>query len=69
MTANTCPDVPRYLTGAEIAYLWNLPTGTVRWFAHRDQWRRSEDGRKPVLYNATDVRKTMKTTHIRETAI
>lgn len=49
----------RYLTVAEIAILYVKPQGTVRWLAHRDNWRRSADGRKPVLYSAEDVEKTM----------
>lgn len=49
----------RYLTVAEVAMLYQLKPATVRWYAHRDEWRRSTDNRKPVLYRADDVEKTM----------
>lgn len=50
----------KYLTVAEIAMLYQLKPATVRWYAHRDGWQRSSDSRKPVLYRAEDVEKTMK---------
>lgn len=50
----------KYLTVAEVAMLYQLKPVTVRWYAHRDEWRRSEDHRKPVLYRAEDVEATMK---------
>jgi hypothetical protein len=50
----------RCLTVAEVAMLYQLKPATVRWYAHRDEWRRSEDHRKPVLYRAEDVEATMK---------
>lgn len=49
----------RYLTPAEIAEEWSMPIGTVRWYASRHRWRRAEDGRRPALYLAVDVRATL----------
>lgn len=51
--------VSRYLTLAEIAVIFEMPAGTVRWLAHRDRWKRTEDGRRPVLYLRDDVKRTM----------
>lgn len=48
----------RYLTGAEIAAWLECPNGTVRWYAHRDRWERTEDGRRPVMYLREDVART-----------
>lgn len=50
----------RYVTATEAARDWRLPLGTVHWLANRDQWRRSGDERRPVLYVAADVDATMK---------
>lgn len=49
----------RYLTVAEISALWHRPQGTIRRLAHTDQWTRSTDRQKPVLYRASDVEATM----------
>lgn len=49
----------RYLTVREIAMLYRKPHGTIRWLASRDQWRRSTDHHRPVLYHADDVINTM----------
>jgi hypothetical protein len=53
--------VSGYLTLAEIAMLYEVPNGTLRWLAHRDRWERSGDQKRPVLYLSKDVRKTMET--------
>lgn len=50
----------RYLSASEIATLYRRPKGTIKRLAHTDQWRRSEDGRRPVLYLADDVEATMR---------
>jgi hypothetical protein len=52
--------VIRYLTLDEIAMLYGRPKGTIKRLAHTDQWRRSEDGRRPALYLAEDVEATMR---------
>lgn len=49
----------RYLTVEEIKLLYGRPDGTIRRLAHTDHWNRSQDKRRPVLYSATDVEKTM----------
>lgn len=49
----------RYMTAVEIAEEWKLPLGTVWRLASVDEWRRSADGRKPVLYLIDDVEATM----------
>jgi len=51
--------VIRYLTAAEVATLYRRPIGTVYRIASTDRWRRSGDGRKPTLYDATDVNASM----------
>ncbi len=56
----------RYLTLAEIAMLYETPNGTLRWLANRDRWERSTDQRRPVLYLAADVVKTMATRAARD---
>lgn len=48
-----------YLTLAEIEMIYEQPQSTLRRLASKDRWERTEDGRKPVLYLATDVAKTM----------
>lgn len=48
-----------YLTPVEIAAIIRRPIGTVYRLASRDKWRRSADGRRPVLYDADDVGKTI----------
>jgi len=50
----------RYITAHEAARDWRLPLGTVHRLAHTEAWRRSDDGRRPVLYLAADVDATMK---------
>lgn len=66
--AELAPDIPwppapraksSYLTLVEIAMLYRRPESTLRRLASTDHWERTEDGRKPVLYLATDVAKTM----------
>lgn len=49
----------RYVTAAETASTWRLPLGTVHRLASTEGWRRSADGRRPVLYLAADVDATM----------
>lgn len=49
----------RTMTATEVAAAYRLPLGTVWRLASVDQWRRSEDGRRPVLYDAGDVEATM----------
>lgn len=48
----------RYLSTTEIAQRWSLPVGTVYRLASEQQWRRTEDGRRPTLYHASDVTAT-----------
>lgn len=50
----------RYVTAHETAATWRRPLATIYWYAHRDRWTRTEDGRKPVLYLASDVDATMR---------
>lgn len=50
----------RYLTAVEISMLYGRQVNTIHRLAHEDVWRRSGDGRRPVLYLAEDVEKTMK---------
>lgn len=50
----------RYYSAAEIALLWKRPRGTIKRLASTDRWRRTTDGRRPVLYRAEDVEATMK---------
>lgn len=45
----------RFVTAAEIATDWAIPIGTVYALANTHRWRRTEDGRRPVLYLAADV--------------
>jgi hypothetical protein len=52
--------VINYYSAAEIAALYGRPIGTVKRLASTDGWRRTTDGRRPVLYNADDVQATMK---------
>lgn len=49
----------QYLTIAEIVMLYGRPEGTIRRLASTDQWRRSQDRRKPVLYSTIDIETTM----------
>lgn len=49
----------RYLSAREIAELWHRPIGTVHRLASEDGWKRTTDERRPVLYLAEDVEKTM----------
>lgn len=48
----------RYLSTTEIAQRWRLPVGTVHRLASEHRWRRTEDGRRPVLYQSADVQAT-----------
>jgi hypothetical protein len=50
----------RTMTATEVAAAYRLPLGTVWRLASTDRWRRSEDGRRPVLYRAEDVGATMR---------
>jgi hypothetical protein len=54
----------RYMSPAEVAERWDIPLGTVYWHASRNKWRRTQDGRRPALYFADDVRATLDTTKI-----
>jgi len=49
----------RYMTPGEIAEQWAMPLGSVYRHASTQRWRRSEDGRRPALYLAEDVRATL----------
>lgn len=48
----------RYLSAAEIASQWQVALGSVYRLASQGRWERTEDGRRPVLYLAADVRAT-----------
>lgn len=50
----------RYLTAREIADLIRRPVGTIYRWASVYGWRRSDDSRRPVLYLAEDVEKTLR---------
>lgn len=50
----------RYVTAAETASTWRLPLGTVWRLASTEEWRRTDDGHRPVLYLAEDVDTTMR---------
>jgi hypothetical protein len=43
------------MTANEVAAAYRVPTGTVYRLASVLRWRRTHDGRRPVLYNADDV--------------
>jgi hypothetical protein len=49
---------PRYASAGEIAQRWALPMGSVYRLASEARWRRTEDGRRPVLYYVCDVEAT-----------
>ncbi|HZN76084.1 MAG TPA: hypothetical protein VFC00_31010 [Micromonosporaceae bacterium] len=49
----------RYLSALEIAIRYQRPVGTVYRLASQQQWRRTDDGRRPVLYDTLDVQRTM----------
>lgn len=49
----------RYLSALEIAIRYQRPVGTVYRLASEQAWRRTEDGRRPVLYDTLDVQRTM----------
>lgn len=49
----------RYMSAAEVAEAYGKPIGTVYWYANRDKWRRTQDGRRPALYLAEDVRASL----------
>lgn len=53
-------DFSRYLSAKEISEAWTKPVASVRRLASVDKWRRTEDGKRPVLYHVRDVEKTMK---------
>lgn len=52
--------VARTYTAHTIAAEWRLPLGTVYRLAHDHEWQRTADGRRPVLYMASDVEATMR---------
>ena len=50
----------RYYTAAEIRHIYQLPdVAEVYRLANENRWRRSQDRKRPVLYNADDVEATM----------
>jgi hypothetical protein len=49
----------RYLSPAEVAERWTMPLGSVYRLASEYRWRRTQDGRRPALYLAEDVRATL----------
>lgn len=49
----------RYLSALEIAIRYQRPVGTIYRLASQQQWRRTDDGRRPVLYDTLDVQRTM----------
>lgn len=49
----------RTFTAAEVSSAYRVPLGTVYRLANTDGWRRSTDGKWPVLYNGADVEATM----------
>lgn len=49
----------RYLSAREISDQWKIPAGTVYWLASDRRWRRTQDGRRPVLYLLEDVRASL----------
>lgn len=51
----------RYISALEIAIRYQRPVGTIYRLASEQQWRRTEDGRRPVLYDTLDVQATMST--------
>jgi hypothetical protein len=51
--------VIRTFTAAEVSSIYRVPLGTVYRLASTDGWRRSTDGKWPVLYNGDDVEATM----------
>jgi hypothetical protein len=51
--------VIRTMTATEVAAAYRLPLGTVYRLASEDDWGRTLDGRRPVLYRAEDVEGTM----------
>lgn len=52
----------RYYSAAEIHQLYGRPIGTIHAYASRYQWRRTTDGKRPVMYLADDVVATMNDT-------
>lgn len=55
--------IQRYYTAAEIRDFWRLgcKAQVIYKFAHEKHWRTTDDRRRPTLYNADDVDKTMPT--------
>lgn len=49
-----------YYTALEVSIIYDRPVGTIWRLACVDQWRRSTDERRPVLYQADDVEATMR---------
>lgn len=51
----------RYYTAAEIRHIWRLtvPPQVIYKLANEFGWRKVDDRRRPALYNADDVEKTM----------
>lgn len=49
----------RTFTAAEVSSVYRVPLGTVYRLASTEKWRKSVDGRWPVLYSGDDVEATM----------
>jgi hypothetical protein len=49
----------RYLSASEIAEYWELSLSRVYAYAAEAHWARAQDGRRPALYLASDVRATL----------
>jgi hypothetical protein len=49
-----------WLSARDITRRYGPPIGTVQRLAFEEKWRRTEDNRRPVLYQPDDVRETMK---------
>ena len=49
----------RYVTAKEISDAYRRPIATVYRLASTDRWKRSGDGKRPVLYDVDDVERTM----------
>lgn len=61
----------RSYTAAEIRLLWRLTCDmqVIYKFAHEQGWRKIEDKRRPVLYDADDVDATMHILAARQRAL
>jgi hypothetical protein len=49
-----------WLSARDITRRYGPPIGTVQRLAFEEKWRRTDDNRRPVLYQPDDVRETMK---------